>query len=130
MDQSTTKTKPTKTSSEANADSNTSESKSRSGKLPKKVASSGLGLNWMAIGFLVLMILPAIMTGSMHVWDYFYPEEAQARGFAARLRRCYDAAGQQDKLASVDETIKKYQGKEHILFSKIRAKYEKYPECH
>jgi hypothetical protein len=62
------------------------------------------------------------------VWDYFYPDEAMNRRLRAKLVRCYSAVNP-DKLNTVDETLKKYKGKEHILFSRLKAKYEENEEC-
>lgn len=60
--------------------------------------------------------------------DYMNPEAAKIRKFRERVVRCYEAANP-SKLSEVDDLIAKYQNKEHILFAKLRGKYEKFPEC-
>lgn len=57
-----------------------------------------------------------------------YPEAAKTRKFRDRVVRCYETANP-SKISEVDDLIAKYQNKEHVLFAKLRAKYEKFPEC-
>ena len=45
-----------------------------------------------------------------------------------RVLKCYEAANPSN-LAEIDGLLSKYKGKEYILFNKLRAKYEKFPEC-
>ena len=62
------------------------------------------------------------------MYDHFYPEEAQRRYIRQRVVSCYTYAAP-EKLDSVDNFLKKYQQREHILFAQLAAKYPKVPEC-
>ncbi len=57
-----------------------------------------------------------------------YPEAAKTRQIRQRVMRCYEAANP-SKVSEVDNFIMKYEGREHVLFAKLRGKYEKIPEC-
>ena len=60
--------------------------------------------------------------------DYIYPEAAKERRIRERVTQCYEAANP-TKISEVDKFIKKYKGREHVLFAQLRTKYQKYPEC-
>lgn len=60
--------------------------------------------------------------------DFFYPEAANERKVKERVMKCYEAANP-TKISEVDKFIKRYKGKEHVLFAQLRNKYEKFPEC-
>lgn len=86
------------------------------------------GLNWGAIFIMLMMGLPALITLSITAYDYFYPHQAVLRAMRTRLERCYSLA-KPGEVVDVDKIMKKYEGKEDILFSILRNKYPKFGEC-
>eukprot|EP01031_Cornospumella_fuschlensis_P031443 gene31443-38008_t len=93
-----------------------------------KKASNKSGLNYTAVGILLLFVLPMIFAGVIQVMDFMYPQAAQQRRIRERLVRCFEAV-QPAKLNEVDYLLKKYEGKEHVMFTKLKNKYPKHPEC-
>eukprot|EP01039_Chlorochromonas_danica_P005170 gene5170-5690_t len=91
-------------------------------------SNGGGGYNLTAIGFLLLLILPAIFAGFLQVMDYLYPEAAKERRIRERVVKCFEAADPV-KLTEVDDLLKKYKNKEYIMFRKMSNKYEKFAEC-
>ena len=105
-------------------------------KSPKKVVATPKqgqpkkpeGLNWTAVIILLIMIVPMLLTVGIQALDYLYPDAAMTRTLRARILKCYQVANP-EKIDSIDSTLKKFKGKEHILFAKLKGKYERYPEC-
>jgi hypothetical protein len=77
---------------------------------------------------MLMMGLPALITLSITAYDYFYPQEAVLRAMRTRLEKCYTVA-KPGEVVDVDKILKKYKGKEDILFSILRTKYPKFGEC-
>mmetsp|Transcript_5368 Transcript_5368/g.5533 ORF Transcript_5368/g.5533 Transcript_5368/m.5533 type:complete len:130 (+) Transcript_5368:160-549(+) len=94
-----------------------------------KISAKKTGINWAAVFFLLLFILPMVIGAITTVADYFFPQAARQRSHRDRLIRCYSAANPK-KVSEVDYLLKKYKGHEHILFAQLSNKYEKTPECH
>lgn len=87
------------------------------------------GLNYAAICFLLMMILPAMITLGIQAYDMMYPKLAAARLVREKIQKCYDQAKPNDKV-DIDAIVKKYKGKENSLFANLRNKYAKFPACH
>ena len=68
------------------------------------------------------------MTDRVQFMDFMNPNGAQERAIKSRLLRCYNAATP-SKVGEIDNLLKKYKNREHILFNRLRAKYETVPEC-
>lgn len=86
-------------------------------------------LNYSAIIILLMMVLPSLLIGGMSLYDKLYPEEAKARVLRERVVKCYSSADP-SKLPQVDSFLRKYRGKEHILFHSLKDKYgRKHPSC-
>lgn len=86
------------------------------------------GYNWTAMGLLVLFVLPVLFTGVVHVMDYFNPTAAHKLQYRKVLTRCFEAADS-SQLPKIDSYLEKYDGRENIMFAKLRRKYPKIPEC-
>lgn len=89
------------------------------------------GLNWAALGILIMMVLPAVLTGSIYLMDYLYPEAAKLRQFRDRLVKCYDVANPA-KLSDIDSIVEKAKddrARQSVL-AKLRNKYSKFSSCH
>ena len=56
-----------------------------------KKASNKSGLNYTAVGILLLFVLPMIFAGVIQVMDFMYPQAAQQRRIRERLVRCFEA---------------------------------------
>jgi hypothetical protein len=107
------------------------EPKEKKGK--KKVPSQAQpaaksSLNWPAIAILCMFALPLLLGGILQAMDFFYPEAAKERKIRERVLRCYEAANP-SKISEVDKFIERYKGREHVLFSQLKNKYERIPEC-
>jgi hypothetical protein len=86
-------------------------------------------LNYAAICILVMMVLPALITLGIQAVDMLYPKAAEKRSLREKVVRCYSAAKPNEKV-DLDKIMKKYDGKEHVLFSNLGNKYgRKFPEC-
>ena len=96
---------------------------------PKKATQLKKGINWSAIGFLLLFIIGPIATAVIFAADYFYPEAAQENRLRAALVRCYTTANP-EKLGEIDNLVKKHAKRDHVLRARLREKYENFPECH
>ena len=101
---------------------------------PKKVKARAAlpwysKLNYSAIIILLMMVLPTLLVGGMSLYDKLYPEEAKARALRDRVVKCYSSADP-SKLPQIDSFLRKYRGKEHILFHSLKDKYgKKHPSC-
>eukprot|EP01041_Mallomonas_annulata_P006418 gene6418-12976_t len=73
-------------------------------------------INWMAVFFLMLFVIPVLMTAAMTAIDYLYPDAARMRQLRQRVTKCYSAANPK-KLSEVDYIMEKYKGKEYVLFA-------------
>ena len=56
----------------------------------KQSASYVGNINWMALTFLALFIVPGILTISIQAYDMMYPGAAQERVLREKLVRCYE----------------------------------------
>ena len=82
-----------------------------------------------AIFIMLMMGLPALVTLGLTAYDYLYPQQAVQREVRTRLNKCYERA-KPGETVDLDKILKKYEGKEDILFSILRNKYPKVKECH
>jgi hypothetical protein len=88
------------------------------------------GFNYSAMAILFLFIAIPILTGLSFLYDYLNPTAGAERAVYSNLYRCYNAVGDNDKIANIDNIVKKYKGKERSLYSQLRGKYgEEFPEC-
>ena len=99
----------------------------QNGKVVKKTSKGG-SLNWSAIIIMILFGLPTTIAIAIQVYDFFYPKEAARRSVVERVRKCYDAA-KPNEVVDILKIVKKYEGKEHVLFSVLRNKYRKFSAC-
>lgn len=58
-----------------------------------------------------------------------YPEAKAQRLIKERVIKCYEVANP-TKLSEIDKIVEKYKGRERALYAQLRAKYEKFPQCH
>ena len=93
-----------------------------------KPKSTQEGFNYTGIGLLLLFIIPAMLTMTGAIMDYYYPEAAAERMVRNRVVNCYTAAAP-DKLDSIDSFMKKYKGRESKLLQNLELKYPKISEC-
>lgn len=99
----------------------------RKGKRPQgKPAKKGY--NFSAIIILMMFVIPSVAAIVIQVMDFMYPEAKTERIVRDRVISCYEAANP-TKLSEVDRFVKRYKGKEHVLFAQLKAKYPKVPEC-
>ena len=77
-----------------------------------KKATPPAGYNWSAVAILVLFMAIPLFTGFQYVYDYINPVAAQSRQVHSNLYRCYNAIGDQEKIAKIDYYVNKYKGKE------------------
>jgi len=71
-----------------------------------------------------MMGLPALITLGLTAYDYVYPQQAVQREVRSRLSKCYEKA-KPGETVDLDSIVKKYAGREDILFSILRNKYPK-----
>lgn len=60
--------------------------------------------------------------------DYLNPDAARQNSIRKSLVRCFEAADVAE-LNKIDHYLEKYQGREQVMFTKLRNKYRKFPEC-
>eukprot|EP01040_Poterioochromonas_malhamensis_P008826 gene8826-9561_t len=118
---------PDKNTEEEEEEDEPKDNKKKKAPTQKQAQQKG-GLNWAAIAILCMFALPLLLGGFMQLMDFLYPQAAADRKVRDRVLRCYEVANP-SKVAEVDKFVERYRGREHILFSQLRAKYEKYPEC-
>ena len=123
------KTKKVKKSESSGIDETIDEVRVKAAKGQQRAATaSPQGLNWTALGFLALMIIPALATAAISISDYLYPQGAQDRLFRDRLVKCYSVANPK-KLGEIDRILNKAKGKERGLFASLSEKYHMHPQC-
>ena len=86
------------------------------------------GINWAAVGLLLMFCIPAVFGLFFTIMDYVDPDAAVTRKIRQPLEKCYHAANP-EKVNEIDKIMLKYKGSEQKLFAQLRSKYEKYPEC-
>eukprot|EP00301_Raphidiophrys_heterophryoidea_P020143 c4917_g1_i1.p1 GENE.c4917_g1_i1~~c4917_g1_i1.p1 ORF type:complete len:156 (-),score=42.75 c4917_g1_i1:80-508(-) len=99
----------------------------------KKKAKEGGGLNWKALAFLLLVILPGLLGAVFGAIDYIgktswgaklglspTPQKVQSpRQKLTEFYRLHNPA----KIGEVDKLLKKYKGREEEMFQVLREKY-------
>ena len=105
------------------------EKKEKKGEEQKVMKKKAAGLNYAAISFLLMMVLPALITLGLQAYDMMYPKLAEARMIRGKIQKCYDQA-KPNEVVDIDKIMKKYAGKETALFNSLRNKYGKHAACH
>lgn len=85
------------------------------------------GINWIAVGFLLLFTLPAILPALAWIGDKVSESAWGARMGLQRtpLQRleAFYALHNPEKMHTARETIRKYRGRESLLFDRLEVKY-------
>lgn len=84
------------------------------GKGKKGTAAPQAGYNWSAVCILVLFMAIPLFTGFQYLYDYLNPSAAQSRQVYSNLYRCYNAIGDQEKIAKIDYNVERYKGRERM----------------
>lgn len=86
-------------------------------------------INWMALTFLAMFVVPGILAVCIQGYDMMYPGAAQERVLREKLVRCYEVANP-TKLNDIDDILKKANKRYTKLLAGLKNKYgEKYVQC-